>query len=156
MVDANFFCHQKKRKVKLDKVREGLRPITLRFRANARRLILGSIGTPLDHLSVNKWLCYMLLVLRIMHSVFGMWWYNCYNGSVKQSLVAQQYSTNENPSLSRNNFLANLMHGHRDSSWSGCSLPEITEQRIFHVLFHCEQIRLKCIINCIYPSWLNF
>ena len=55
MVDAIFFffCHQKKRKVKLDKVREGLRPITLRFRANARKLILGSIGTPLDHLSVN-------------------------------------------------------------------------------------------------------
>ena len=53
MVDANFFCHQKKRKVKLDKVREGLRPKILRFRANARKLILGSIGTPLDHLSVN-------------------------------------------------------------------------------------------------------
>ena len=32
MVDANFFYHQKKRKVKLDKVREGLRPITLHFR----------------------------------------------------------------------------------------------------------------------------
>ena len=57
MVDANFFCHQKNRKVKLDKVREGLRPITLRFRANARKLILGAIGTPLDHLSVkiNHW-----------------------------------------------------------------------------------------------------
>ena len=54
MVDANFFCHQKKRKVKLDKVREGLRPITLRFRALARKLILGSIGTPLDHLSVKN------------------------------------------------------------------------------------------------------
>ena len=53
MVDANFLCHQKKRKVKLDKVREGLRPITLHFRAKARKLILGSIGTPLDHLSVN-------------------------------------------------------------------------------------------------------
>ena len=71
-------------------------------------------------------------------------------------LLSQQYSTNENPSLSRSNFLANLMHGHSDSSWSGSSLPEITEQRIFHVLFYCEQIRLKCIINCIYPSWLNF
>ena len=34
------------RKVKLDKVGEGLRPITLRFRANAQKLILGSIGTP--------------------------------------------------------------------------------------------------------------
>ena len=42
-----FFCHQKKRKEKLDKVREGLRPITLRFRAEARKLILGSIGIPL-------------------------------------------------------------------------------------------------------------
>ena len=26
---------------------------TLRFRADERKLILGSIGTPLDHLSVN-------------------------------------------------------------------------------------------------------
>ena len=50
---CKFFCHQKKRKVKLDKVREGLRPITLRFRANARKLILGSIGPPLDHFSVK-------------------------------------------------------------------------------------------------------
>ena len=49
-----IFCHQKKRKVKLDKVREGLRPITLCFRANARELILGSIGTPLDHFSVKE------------------------------------------------------------------------------------------------------
>ena len=58
-----IFLPPKKRKVKLDKVREGLRPITLRFRANAQKLILGSIGTPpLDHLSVktvkslHKWL----------------------------------------------------------------------------------------------------
>ena len=29
---------------------------------------------------------------------------------------SQQYSTNENPSLSRSNFLANLMHGHSDST----------------------------------------
>ena len=70
--------------------------------------------------------------------------------------ISQQYSTNENPSLSRSNFLANLMHGHGDSSWSRSSLPEITEQRLFHVLFYYEQIRLKCIINCIYPSLLNF
>ena len=28
----------------------------------------------------------------------------------------QQYSTIENPSLSRKSFLANLMHGHSDSS----------------------------------------
>ena len=61
MVDANFiffnflfFCYQKKRSVKLDKVMEGQWKITSRFRANARKLILGSIGTPLDHLSVKK------------------------------------------------------------------------------------------------------
>ena len=58
MVDAIFFfffffCHRNKSKIKLDKVGEGLRPITLRFCANARKLILGSIGTPLDHLSVK-------------------------------------------------------------------------------------------------------
>ena len=51
------------------------------------------------------------------------------------SVRPQQYSTNQNPRLSRNNFLANLMHGHSNSSWSGSSLPEITEQRIFHVYF---------------------
>ena len=39
------------------------------------------------------------------------------------------------------------MHGHSDSSWSGSSLPEITEQRIFHVLFYYEQIRLTGIIQ---------
>ena len=44
MVNANFFCHQKKCKVKLNKVRERLRPLILRFRA---------LATPLDHLSVN-------------------------------------------------------------------------------------------------------
>ena len=49
---CKFFRHQKKRKVKLDKAREGLRPINLRSRANARKLILGSMGTPLDHLSL--------------------------------------------------------------------------------------------------------
>ena len=47
---CKFFWNQKKGKVKIDKVRKGLRPITLRY---ARKLILGSIGTPLDHLSVK-------------------------------------------------------------------------------------------------------
>ena len=79
-----------------------------------------------------------------------------FSKKIEISISSEAYSTNENPSLSRSNFLANLMHGHSDSSWSGSSLPEITEQRIFHVLFYYEQIRLKCIINCIYPSWLNF
>ena len=55
---CKFFCHQKKRKVKLDKVREGLRPITLRFRANTRKLILGSIGTPPWPLKCNGNLYY--------------------------------------------------------------------------------------------------
>ena len=58
-----FFCHQKERKVKLDKVREGLRPITLRFRANAQKLILGSIGTPLDHLRVKPKLCFINMII---------------------------------------------------------------------------------------------
>ena len=60
---CTFFCQQKKRKVKFDKVREGLRPITLRFRANARKLILVSIGTPFAHLSVKP----------ISHSVLLPW-----------------------------------------------------------------------------------
>ena len=33
---------------------EGRWKVALRFRANAGKLILGSIGTPLDHLSVKK------------------------------------------------------------------------------------------------------
>ena len=61
-----IFCNQKKRKVKLDKVREGLRPITFRFRAKAQKLILGSIGTPLDHLSVNT-LCEVLPEIHFDH-----------------------------------------------------------------------------------------
>ena len=35
------------------------------------------------------------------------------------------------------------MQGHRDSSVSPCSLPEITEHKIFYILFYCEQISLK-------------
>ena len=54
-----IFWPQKKRRVKLYRVREGLRPITLRFRANARKLILGSIGTPVDRLSVK------LLIMKL-------------------------------------------------------------------------------------------
>ena len=41
--------------------------------------------------------------------------------------------------LSRNTLNTNLMHGHRDSSVSPCSLPEITEHRIFYIIFYCEQ-----------------
>ena len=73
MVDAIFFfCHQKKRKVKLDKVREGLRPITLRFRANARKLILGSIGTPLDHLSIKGALDKYNIILKLFPKQSGI------------------------------------------------------------------------------------
>ena len=46
MVDAIFFYHQKNRSVKLDRVMEGRWKITSRFRTYARKLILGSIGTP--------------------------------------------------------------------------------------------------------------
>ena len=38
------------------KVKKRQRQDILRFGADARKLILGSIGTPLDHLSVNKYL----------------------------------------------------------------------------------------------------
>ena len=59
--------------------------------------------------------------------------------------IAEDSSTVQTqvPLLSRNTLNTNLMHGHRDSSVSPYSLPEITEQRIFHVLFYCEQIGLK-------------
>ena len=58
---------------------------------------------------------------------------------------SQQHGTNE----TRNTYLnTNLMQGHRDSSVSPCSLPEITEYRIFYILFYCEQISLKGIIFC--------
>ena len=66
-----FFCHQKKRKVKLDKVREGLRPITLRFRANARKLILGSIGTPLGYHIWSKELLMQATLMMTLMEVKG-------------------------------------------------------------------------------------
>ena len=60
MVDAFFFLPPKEAQGKVrqgspspDQVRERMRPITLRFLANSRKLILDSIGTPLDLLSVN-------------------------------------------------------------------------------------------------------
>ena len=43
------------------------------------------------------------------------------------------------PQLSRNTLNTNLMQGHRDSSVSPYNLPEITEHRIFIILFYCEQ-----------------
>ena len=48
------------------------------------------------------------------------------------------------------------MHGHRFQADPEVAFRNLTEQRIVHVLFYYEQIRLKGIINCIYPSWLNF
>ena len=48
-----IFLPPKEAQGKVRQSQEGLWPITLRFRDNARKLILGSIGTPLDHLSVN-------------------------------------------------------------------------------------------------------
>ena len=44
---------QKMRGGKHVKVKKRQRQDILRFRADAQKLILGSIGTPLDHLSVN-------------------------------------------------------------------------------------------------------
>ena len=52
------------------------------------------------------------------------------------------------PQLSRNTLNTNLMHGHRDSSVSPCSLPKINEHRNFYILSYCEQTRLKGIIYC--------
>ena len=45
---------QKMRGGKHVKVKKRRRQDILRFRADVRKLILGSIGTPLDHLSVNN------------------------------------------------------------------------------------------------------
>ena len=41
-----IFLPLKEAQGKVRQVREGLRPISLRFHANARKLILGSIGAP--------------------------------------------------------------------------------------------------------------
>ena len=60
----------------------------------------------------------------------------------------QQHGTNETRNTLNTNLNTNLMQGHRDSSVSPCSLPEITEHRIFYILFYCEQISLKGIIFC--------
>ena len=61
---------------------------------------------------------------------------------------AQQHGTNETRNTLNTNLNTNLMQGHRDSSVSPCSLPEITEHRIFYILFYCEQISLKGIKFC--------
>ena len=52
---VRFFSNtcQKMRGGKHVKVKERRHEDILRFRADARKLILGSIGTPLDHLSVK-------------------------------------------------------------------------------------------------------
>ena len=57
-----FFFFATKRSAKLNKVREGLWPITLRFRANAWKLIWGSIGTLLDYLSVKNLSIYNAII----------------------------------------------------------------------------------------------
>ena len=40
---------------------------TLRYRADARKLILGSIGTPLDHLIVN----HVCNLSNFIHRIYG-------------------------------------------------------------------------------------
>ena len=53
---ARFFSNtcQKMRDGKHVKVKKRRRQDILSFRADTKKLILGSIGTPLDHLSVKK------------------------------------------------------------------------------------------------------
>ena len=67
---------------------------------------------------------------------------------IPDASLSQQHGTNETRNTLNNNLNTNLMQGHRDSSVSPCSLPEITEHRIFYILFYCEQISLKGIIFC--------
>ena len=58
---------QKMRGGKHVKIKKRQRQDTLRFRADARKLILGSIGTPLDHLSIRflLYVCYTCELLVI-------------------------------------------------------------------------------------------
>ena len=52
------------------------------------------------------------------------------------------------PQLSRNTLNTNLMQRHRDSSVSPCSLPEITEHRIFlhSILLQANQAKMYYIL----------
>ena len=61
----------------------------------------------------------------------------------------------KSPQLSRNTLNTNLMHGHRDSSVSPCSLPEITEHRFFHVFILLQTNKAKRNLFCTYPSCLD-
>ena len=61
---------------------------------------------------------------------------------------AQQHGTNETRNTFRNKSNTNLMQGHRDSSVSSCSLPEITEHRIFvhFILLRANQLKRYYIL----------
>ena len=54
------------------KVKKWRRQDILRFRADTRKLILGSIGTPLDHLSVKT--CNMHISITEIISWGGNFW----------------------------------------------------------------------------------
>ena len=69
------------------------------------------------------------------NNVNGEDYLNMINNHVVAGLEPQQYSTNENPSLSRNNFLANLMHGHSDSSWSEVAFRKLPSKEFFMCYF---------------------
>ena len=59
--------------------------------------------------------------------------------------------------LKKNAIMRQLMENNSNLNYPVFFLfKTMIKYRIFHVLFYCEQIRLKYIINCIYPSWLNF
>ena len=57
-------------------------------------------------------------------------WYKWWCG-----FLTQQYSTNENPSLSRNNFLANLMHGHSDYADPEVAFRKLPSREFFMFYF---------------------
>ena len=52
-----LFLPPKEAQPKVRQVMEGRQKLTLRFHANARKLTLGSLGTPLDHFSVKETTC---------------------------------------------------------------------------------------------------
>ena len=71
------------------------------------------------------------------------------------SSTPQQHGTNETRNTLNTNLNTNLMQGHRDSSVSPCSLPEITEHDFVSILFYCEQISLKVLYFVHKLSCLN-
>ena len=103
MVDVNFFYHQKKCSLKLDKVMEGWQKIISRFRALARKLILGSIGTLLEH-----------LVLRVLHQTFQVFHFYCNFILGYICRIAVNFGTLKDESLLINIFASNICFSNRN------------------------------------------